>query len=76
MSPGMSSTVTVAPGEDVLRDVRKDAARQLGCQAPGVSAELGPWAGAQGNVIAFGCGYEITYYVRCLTNHQCSFSTT
>jgi hypothetical protein len=69
-----SPVVTVAPDEFVLRDVRKDAARHLGCQVPMVSVRMGPWAGSEGNVIAFGCGYEITYYLRCLTNHQCSFT--
>ena len=64
--------VTVVPDEFVIRDVRKDAARQLACQVPAVSAEIDSWAGSEGNVIAFGCGYRVTYYLRCMTNHQCT----
>ena len=68
--------VTVAPDEFVLRDVRTDAARRLKCQAPSVTVELDAWAGSEGNVIAYGCGYRITYYLRCLTDHQCSKTIT
>jgi hypothetical protein len=75
-SDPMGPVVTVAPDEFALRDVRKDAARQLGCQVPNVSVSIGAWAGSEGNVIAFGCGYQVTYYVRCLTNHQCRQSVT
>ncbi|HEU4730823.1 MAG TPA: hypothetical protein VFT22_23170 [Kofleriaceae bacterium] len=64
--------IVVAPDDFVLRDVRKDAARYLACQVPDVQATLGPWAGSEGNVIAFGCGHQITYYLRCITSHQCS----
>lgn len=67
-------TISVAPDEFVLRDVRRDAARLLGCQAPAVQLEMGPWSGSEGNVSAFGCGYEVTYYLRCQTSHQCSKS--
>jgi hypothetical protein len=70
----MGPVVTVAPDEFALRDVRKDAARQLGCQVPNVSVSIGAWAGSEGNVVAFGCGYQVTYYLRCVTNHQCSQS--
>lgn len=72
----MGPVVTVVPDEFALRDVRKDAARQLGCQVPNVSVSMGAWAGSEGNVIAFGCGYQVTYYVRCITNHQCTQSLT
>jgi len=64
--------VTVVPDEFVVRDVRKDAARKLACQVPAVEAEIDGWAGAEGNVIAFGCGYRVTYYLRCMTSHQCT----
>jgi hypothetical protein len=68
--------VVTAPDDFVLRDVRKDAARQLACQAPNVGVFRGAWAGSAGNVTAYGCGYEINYYLRCVTSHQCSFSAT
>jgi len=67
-------TVSVAPDEFVLRDLRRDAARRLGCQAPSVGLEMGPWSESEGNVTAFGCGYQVTYYLRCQTRHQCSTS--
>lgn len=70
----MPPVVTVGPDEFVLRDVRKDAARHFKCQVPDVVAEVGPWAGSEGNVTAYGCGLRLTYYLRCLTNHQCSMS--
>ena len=66
--------VTVVPDDFVLRDVRKDAAHQLDCQVPDVGVAMGPWAGSEGNVTAYGCGFQVTYYLRCLTNHQCSVS--
>ena len=65
--------VVLAPDDFVMRDVRKDAAQSLGCQVPMVLVRMGPWAGSQGNVTAFGCGYQITYYVACQTSHQCEF---
>src|SRR5262249_35821242 len=68
--------VTVAPDEFVLRDLRTDAARRLKCQAPSVAVEMDAWAGSEGNVIAYGCGYRITYYLRCLTDHQCTKTIT
>lgn len=65
--------VTNSPDEFVLRDlVRKDAATRMGCQAPMVDVRIAEWAGSEGNVTAYGCGYRITYYLRCLTNHECS----
>jgi hypothetical protein len=66
--------VTVVPDDFVLRDVRKDAAHHLDCQVPDVGVAMGPWAGSEGNVTAYGCGFQVTYYLRCLTNHQCSVS--
>jgi hypothetical protein len=69
-------TVAATPDEFVLRDVRRDAAHRLGCQAPAVQLELGPWSGSEGNVIAYGCGYQVTYYLRCQTNHQCLSSVS
>jgi hypothetical protein len=66
--------VSVAPDEFVLRDVRHDAAKRLGCQAPMIDVQLGPWAGSEGNVSAVGCGYHVTYYLRCQTSHLCSIS--
>jgi hypothetical protein len=66
--------VTVGPNDFVLRDVRKDAAKYINCQVPDIQVELGEWAGSEGNVTAFGCGYRITYYLRCITNHQCSMT--
>jgi hypothetical protein len=68
--------VTVGPDDFVLRDVRKDAARRLRCQAPMVDIQMGPWAGSEGNVTAVGCGYHLTYYLRCQTSHQCSISVS
>jgi hypothetical protein len=68
--------VITAPNDFVLRDVRKDAARHLACEVPNVTAVVGPWAGAEGNVTAYGCGYEINYYLRCITSHQCSLRVT
>jgi hypothetical protein len=65
-----------APDEFTLRDVRKDAAQRMGCQAPMVDVRRGVWAGSEGNVTAYGCGFRITYYLRCLTNHQCSWTIT
>lgn len=67
-------TVTVGPDEFVMRDVRKDAAHRLGCQVPMVDTRMGAWSGSEGNVIAYGCGDQLHYYLRCLTNHQCSVS--
>ena len=67
-------TVSVAPDEFVLRDVRRDAANRTGCQAPAVELEMGPWSGSEGNVMAMSCGYQLTYYLRCQTSHQCSVS--
>jgi hypothetical protein len=64
-------TVSVAPDEFVLRDVRRDAAQRTGCQAPAVELEWGPWSGSEGNVMAYSCGYQLTYYLRCQTSHQC-----
>jgi len=37
---------------------------------------MGPWAGSEGNVTAYGCGYQVNYYLRCITNHQCSLRVT
>lgn len=68
--------VAVAPSEIVLRDVRKDAARNLGCQTPNVGVEVESWAGSQGNVVATGCGFRITYYVACETSAFCKFTIT
>jgi hypothetical protein len=68
--------VTVQPDEFVLRDIRRDAAAQLGCQAGMISVRTTTWAGSEGNVAAVGCGHQINYYLRCLTNHQCSVSMT
>jgi len=70
----MAPMVTVAPDDFVLRDVRKDAARYLACQVPDIRVSIGPWAGSEGNVTAYGCGYEISYYLRCMTNHMCSLT--
>lgn len=64
--------VTAEPDEFFLREVRTDAAHLLRCQAPMVLVRKTTWAGSEGNVVAMGCGYEIHYYIRCLTNHQCS----
>lgn len=75
-SPAQSSLATVVPDDFVLRDLRKDAARHLRCQVPRVQTHLSGWVGSQGNVIAFGCGYQVTYWVTCLANHQCSFTPT
>jgi hypothetical protein len=64
----------VVPDEFVLRDLRKDAALRLRCQVPRVRAHLSHWVDSQGNVIASGCGYQLTYYVVCLADHHCSFT--
>ena len=66
--------VTILPNDWVMRDVRKDAARHMRCQVPMVRARIGPWAGSEGNVIAFGCGYRINYFLRCATNNMCTFT--
>ena len=68
--------VAVAPSEMVLRDIRKDAARNLGCQTPNVGVEVESWAGSAGNVIAVGCGFRITYYVACESSAFCKFTIT
>jgi hypothetical protein len=39
-----------------------------------IDVSAGPWAGSSGNIVAFGCGFQITYYVACKTNHLCNFS--
>jgi hypothetical protein len=72
----MAPVVTVAPDDFVLRDVRKDAAGYLSCQVPNIHVAMGPWAGSEGNVTAYGCGYRVNYYLSCITNHQCSLSVT
>lgn len=69
-------SATVVPDEFVVRDLRKRAARRLNCQVPRIQARLSGWAGSQGNVIVFGCGYQVTYYGTCLASHQCSFTET
>ena len=63
-----------APDDFTMRDVRKDAAGRMNCQAPMVDVRMAEWAGSEGNVIAYGCGYRLTYYLRCLTNHQCTWN--
>lgn len=68
--------VIVSPSEIVLRDVRKDAARKLGCQTPMVGVAVESWTGSQGHVIAVGCGFQITYYVTCETSAFCRFTVT
>lgn len=70
----MEPNIDNAPDMFVLRDVRKDAAPHLNCQVPNVSASVGPWAGSEGNVTAYGCGFQITYYLRCITSHQCKMT--
>jgi hypothetical protein len=70
----MEPNLDNAPDLFVLRDVRKDAAPRLGCQVPNVSASVGPWMGSEGNVTAYGCGFRITYYLRCITSHQCKMT--
>ena len=72
----MGPVITVAPDDFVLRDVRKDAARHFRCQVPNVQVELDAWAGSEGNVIAYGCGLQLGYYLRCMTSHQCSISVS
>jgi hypothetical protein len=72
----MEPVVMAAPDEFVMRDVRKAAAPRLGCQVPEVGAEVGPWAGSEGNVTAYCRGYQIHYYLRCITNHQCKATIT
>lgn len=68
----MAPVIMSYPDEFVVRDVRKDAASRTGCQVPNVTAEVGPWSGSEGNVTAYCEGYRIGYYLRCLTNHQCT----
>ena len=70
------SVVAVTPGEIVLREMRVDAAHNLGCQTPDVGMQVESWAGSQGNVVAVGCGYRITYYVACETSAFCKYSVT
>ena len=72
----MEPVIFAAPDDFVLRDVRKDAARYLRCQVPSILVVIGPWAGSEGNATAYGCGSEIHYYLRCITNHQCSMRVT
>lgn len=67
--------ITAEPDDFYLREVRSDAANLMGCQAPMVLVRRTTWAGSEGNVVATGCGREITYYVRCLTNHQCTIKS-
>lgn len=69
-------TATLVPDNFVLRDIRRDAAPYLHCQVPMISVELGPWAGPEGNIIAVGCGVQLTYYVRCQTRHLCRFTVS
>ena len=66
--------ITVFPDYFVLRDVRKDASSHLRCQVGMIDVARGPWAGSSGNIVAYGCGYQITYYMACKTNHMCDFS--
>ena len=68
--------ITVAPDYFVMRDVRKNAALHINCQVPDIGVRMGPWAGSEGNVTAFGCGYQVNYYLRCVTSHHCSISPT
>lgn len=68
----MGPVITVYPDEFVIRDLRRVAAPVLGCQAPNILVALDAWAGSEGNVVASGCGYRVNYYLRCITNHQCS----
>ncbi len=70
----MGPVITVYPDEFVMRDVRRTAAPLLRCQSPNIQVALDAWAGSEGNVVAAGCGYQVNYYLRCLTNHQCSKS--
>jgi hypothetical protein len=71
----MKPNIDNAPDSFVLRDVRKDAAHHLGgCRVPSISALVGPWSGSEGNVTAYGCGFRITYYLRCITRHQCKMT--
>lgn len=72
----MSPVVTIAPDDFVLRDVRKDAAQYLNCQVPNIRVAMGPWAGSEGTVTAYGCGLQVNYYLRCIANHQCSLRVT
>ncbi|HEX7837331.1 MAG TPA: hypothetical protein VF469_07710 [Kofleriaceae bacterium] len=65
--------VAIAPSEITLREMRKDAAQKLGCQTPNVGVQVESWAGSQGTVIAVGCGFQITYNVRCATSAFCKF---
>lgn len=66
-------STTVEPSFQVLRDIRKDAAFYLHCQTPAVDVEVATWQGSQGNIVAFGCGFQITYYVVCQASNQCGF---
>lgn len=66
--------VTVFPDDFVLRDIRKAAAPRLNCQVGMIDVAMGPWAGSSGDIIARGCGYQITYYVACRTSHMCDLS--
>lgn len=68
--------VAILPNEFVMRDVRKDAAPHLNCQVPDVAVEFDRWAGSSGDVTAYGCGFRVTYYMRCNTNNQCKFTLT
>jgi hypothetical protein len=68
----MGPVITMYPDEFVLRDLRRDAAPLLRCQSPNIQVALDAWAGSEGNVVAAGCGYQVNYYLRCITNHQCS----
>jgi hypothetical protein len=72
----LATVVTVVPGEMVLRDVRKDAARYLTCQVPDISVAFERWAGSSGDVIVYGCGQAITYYMRCFASHHCQSTIT
>jgi len=68
----MGPLITMYPDEFVLRDLRRDAAPLLRCQSPNIQVALDAWAGSEGNVVAAGCGYQVNFYLRCITNHQCS----
>jgi len=66
--------VTAGPDEQTIRQIRRDAARYLDCQAPAIDVQLGEWSGSQGNVVASGCGFLIHYYVVCQVHGQCGFT--
>lgn len=72
----MPPMVTTAPDEFVLRDIRRDAGLRMGCQPLQVITAVGPWSGGEGTVTAYGCGYRLSYYLRCVTNHTCTHSVT